>query len=206
MDERVFVYGTLRRGQANHGWLAGARWLGEASLRGAVLHDLGPFPMAVPGDGVVRGELYGLDATTLARLDRLEGHPRLYERRWLALEDGREAWVYLGRPRQVRFVPALPDGRWPPFLLSTFLLSTLPLSTLPLSTLLPALAAPARAADTLALCRAWQGSHGTERILLGNALGAAHHLTKDVRLRESPPDQPVALYRSSDLQQVCRGR
>lgn len=116
MDEPVFVYGTLRRGQANHAWLAGARWLGEASLRGAVLHDLGPFPMAVPGDGLVWGELYGVDAATLARLDHLEGHPRLYERHWLRLEDGRQAWVYLGRPRQVRFVPALPEGRWPPLL------------------------------------------------------------------------------------------
>ncbi len=66
--------------------------------------------------------------------------------------------------------------------------------------------APAAPADTIALCRAWQGSHGLERILLGNALGAAHHLTKNERLRDSPPERPVALYRTTDLQQVCRGR
>ena len=37
----VFVYGTLRRGEHNHHWLEGCRWLGEAELPGAVLHDLG---------------------------------------------------------------------------------------------------------------------------------------------------------------------
>jgi gamma-glutamylcyclotransferase (GGCT)/AIG2-like uncharacterized protein YtfP len=204
MQQRVFVYGTLRRGQANHSWLAGAHWLGEASLRGAVLHDLGPFPMAVPGDGLVLGELYGVDAATLARLDRLEGHPRLYERRWLVLEDGREAWVYLGRPRQVRFVPALPDGRWPP--------GGGPINAAVVRAWAWAVALllipppPAPAADSLALCRAWLQSHGPERVLLGNALGAAHYLTKDVRLRESSAEEPVALYRSSDLQQLCRTR
>jgi gamma-glutamylcyclotransferase (GGCT)/AIG2-like uncharacterized protein YtfP len=204
MQERVFVYGTLRRGQSNHSWLAGAHWLGEASLPGAVLHDLGPFPMAVPGDGRVLGELYGVDAATLARLDRLEGHPRLYERCWLVLEDGRQAWVYLGRPRQVRFVPTLPDGRWPP--------GGGPISVAVVRACVWAAALllipppPAPATDSLALCRAWLASHGPERVLLGNALGAAHYLTKDVRLRESEANQPVALYRSSDLQQLCRGR
>lgn len=108
----VFVYGTLLRGQANHHWLTGAAFLGEASLAGVRLFDLGPFPMAVPGDGLVWGELYGVDDAGLERLDRLEGAPRLYERQWRSLSDGRSAWVYLGRARQVRFVAPIEDGRW----------------------------------------------------------------------------------------------
>lgn len=108
----LFVYGTLRRGEPNHHWLEGCPWLGEAELPGAVLHDLGPFPMAVPGEGRVRGEVYGLIAGALARLDGLEGYPRLYDRQRLPLSDGRLAWVYLGRPRQVRHAPRLPDGVW----------------------------------------------------------------------------------------------
>jgi gamma-glutamylcyclotransferase (GGCT)/AIG2-like uncharacterized protein YtfP len=115
MDEPqqpVFVYGTLKRGQVNHHCLAQARWLGDAELPGLVLHDLGPFPMAVPGDGCIRGELYGVDAEALARLDRLEGCPRLYERQRWSLRDGGLAWVYLGRPHQVPHSPVLPDGIW----------------------------------------------------------------------------------------------
>lgn len=108
----VFVYGTLRQGQPNHPWLAGANPEGEGELPGAVLHDLGPFPMAVEGPGRIHGEVYAVSARCLADLDRLEGHPRLYERQLLRLADGRRAWVYLGQPRQVRHAPVLAAGRW----------------------------------------------------------------------------------------------
>lgn len=110
----VLVYGTLKRGYANHHWLAGAPFLGEGVMVGLALHDLGPFPMAVPSpnNDLLRGELYRVDRPTLAALDRLEGTPRLY-RRWLhSLQGGGEAWVYLGRARQVRHSPQLSDGCW----------------------------------------------------------------------------------------------
>ncbi len=64
-------------------------------------------------------------------------------------------------------------------------------------------AGPGAAGDSLARCNAWQRSHGVERILLANALGAANHLTKRQKLLESPADAPVALYLDSDLQRVC---
>ena len=109
----LFVYGTLKRGLANHQHLAGAPAEGEAVLQGIDLFDLGPFPMAVAGTGRTHGELYRVDATRLAALDRFEGVPRLYERvRW-RLDDGRQAWIYLGRGRQVRHSPRLPGGSWP---------------------------------------------------------------------------------------------
>ena len=123
----VFVYGTLKRGHSNHHWLEGASFVGERQLGGAQLFDLGPFPMAVAvvghvapatGHGAtspaapIHGELYSVSAEGLARLDRLEGCPRLYGRHWLQLLDGSHAWVYLGRPRQVRHARLLADGRW----------------------------------------------------------------------------------------------
>jgi gamma-glutamylcyclotransferase (GGCT)/AIG2-like uncharacterized protein YtfP len=207
----VFVYGTLKRGHGNHHWLAGASFEGEARLPGVVLHDLGPFPMAVAGEGTVTGEVYCVDAAGLARLDRLEGYPRLYDRRPLALADGRSAWVYLGRPHQVRHVGAVADGCWRgPAPGSAVRRSRMNLAvTLLLAggALLAALIAPPSFAfDTLASCNAWRGSGGTARILLGNSLGAAHYLTKKHRLQESPPEAPVALYSESDLQRVCGGR
>jgi gamma-glutamylcyclotransferase (GGCT)/AIG2-like uncharacterized protein YtfP len=120
MPIALFVYGTLMRGQPNHHWLAGARFGGERRLAGVRLYNLGPFPMAVPAGEEqphdhfyrVYGELWWVDAACLERLDGLEGHPRLYERRQLALDHGQLAWVYLGRPRQVRHSPLLAEGRW----------------------------------------------------------------------------------------------
>ena len=108
----MFVYGTLQRGEKNHHWLEGASWQGEAELPGVVLHDLGPFPMAVIGAGLALGEVYAVEGSGLARLDELEGYPRLYDRQVMELVDGRRAWVYLGRPRQVRHAPVLRGGVW----------------------------------------------------------------------------------------------
>ena len=108
----VFVYGTLKRDEKNHHWLEGASWQGEAELPGVVLHDLGPFPMAVIGAGIALGEVYAVEGSGLARLDELEGYPRLYDRQVMELVDGRRAWVYLGRPRQVRHAPVLRGGVW----------------------------------------------------------------------------------------------
>jgi gamma-glutamylcyclotransferase (GGCT)/AIG2-like uncharacterized protein YtfP len=110
----VFVYGTLKRGEQNHHWLEGASWQGEAELSGVLLHDLGPFPMAVIGEGTAIGEVYAVEEPGLARLDELEGYPRLYDRQMLSLNDGRQAWVYLGRPRQVRHAPLVVGGSWHP--------------------------------------------------------------------------------------------
>ncbi|MCT0207546.1 gamma-glutamylcyclotransferase [Synechococcus sp. CS-1332] len=207
----VFVYGTLKRGHGNHHWLAGAPFQGDVELTGVVLHDLGPFPMAVTGEGTVRGEVYAVDAAGLARLDRLEGYPRLYDRRPLPLADGRRAWVYLGRAHQVRHVSAIADGCW----LGPAPGAALRRSQMGLAVMLVAggvallsavLPCPALALDTLASCNAWRGSRGTARILLGNSIGAAHYLTKMQRLQDSSADAPVALYSDSDLQRACGGR
>jgi gamma-glutamylcyclotransferase (GGCT)/AIG2-like uncharacterized protein YtfP len=194
-DSLVFVYGTLKRGHANHHWLAEAPYRGEASLAGAVLHDLGPFPMAIPGEGRIHGEVYAVDPAQLARLDRLEGVPRLYERMERTLDDGRRAWVYLGRPRQVRHVAPISSGLWPR-------LMTLALLLLPLLWVSRA----AAELNTLAACRAWQRSSGDERIRRGNAIGAAHVLTKVRRHQESSEDEPIAHYSVNDLRRVCSTR
>jgi gamma-glutamylcyclotransferase (GGCT)/AIG2-like uncharacterized protein YtfP len=95
--ERVFVYGTLMRGEANHRWLAGARLLAGAARTAACyeLHDLGAFPaLALDGADAVAGELYEVDAHDLDRLDELEGHPAYYVRSAVRLHDGSTAVAY----------------------------------------------------------------------------------------------------------------
>jgi gamma-glutamylcyclotransferase (GGCT)/AIG2-like uncharacterized protein YtfP len=197
--ELVFVYGTLRRGQVNHHWLEGCGFEGEVTMTGLVLHDLGPFPMAVPGDGVVHGELYRLEAMALSALDRLEGYPRLYDRLPRPLDDGRWAWVYVGRPRQVRFSPAFSTGRWPGLRALAVLLALL----------LAGAGGPAALAQSTD-CAAWQRATGDQKVRLGNALGAAHYLTR-LRLLpasagDNPEAQPAVLYATSDLRRLCRQR
>lgn len=111
-SELLLVYGTLKRGHANHHHLGGAIFMGEARLEQLNLHDLGPFPMAVPGAGHVIGELYRVSGESFPALDRLEGVPRLYRRwRWRC-SPGPWLWVYLGSARQVRHARRLVNGRW----------------------------------------------------------------------------------------------
>jgi gamma-glutamylcyclotransferase (GGCT)/AIG2-like uncharacterized protein YtfP len=201
----LFVYGTLKRAHANHHVLAGARFGGAWRMPGLRLHDLGPFPMAVANADTtadsVEGELWWVNARDLERLDRLEGHPRLYERLQRPLASGQMAWVYLGRPKQVRHSPVLPGGRWP-----RHCAPSAATSMLAIALLLAAGFAPALAQAEPQGCRAWRSSHGAERILLGNSLGEAHRLTKDRRLATSPENEPVSLYRQSDLRRLCDGR
>lgn len=187
----LFVYGTLKRGQANHSKLQAARWEGEATLEGACLFDLGPFPMAIGGEGQIQGELYVVPPATLVEMDAFEGVPRLYQRHLLSLADGRQAWVYLGRPHQVRHVKRLPGGKWPAA--AWILLG-----------LLQSVAVQAAAFDTLGACQAWRSSRGVARIELGNSIGEAHYLTKRRAFQESTPEAPVDLYSPMDLQRICR--
>lgn len=101
----IFVYGTLRRGFCNHHYLARAEFLGQAFTRdGFAMYVQAGIPSLVrhqPGE-VTHGELYRVDAATLADLDALEEHPRVYRRELAPVvlaPDGREgaAWIYFAR-------------------------------------------------------------------------------------------------------------
>lgn len=73
----LFVYGTLKRGGSNHGWMEEQRYLGPARTQpGVTLYSLGQYPGLVsePGDREgVEGEVWAVDAAALARLDEFEG-------------------------------------------------------------------------------------------------------------------------------------
>ncbi len=85
---KVFVYGTLKRGGANHDVMVGANgiFLCEAktkALRRLIVEGL-PYLCDGPAeDGhQVEGEIYDIpDARGLARIDELEGNGSFYRRR-----------------------------------------------------------------------------------------------------------------------------
>ncbi len=110
----VFVYGTLLRGERNHGRLERATYLGEvATAEGVELRDLGDYPgMVKAGSGCVQGELYLVDQETLADLDDLEGHPDLFWRTTIRLVDGRLVQAYLIRDRWVGGARTIAGGDW----------------------------------------------------------------------------------------------
>lgn len=109
---RVFVYGSLRRGQVNHCLLAGARYLGMHETHPAyTMLDLGPYPGVISGGRArVLGEVYAIDTTTFARLDRLEGYPLEYDRRLIPTLWG-QSWIYLYR-RAKGTEPRIVSGDW----------------------------------------------------------------------------------------------
>jgi len=73
----IFVYGTLKRGCANHHFLAEQKFVGEArTAPGFRLYNLGGYPgMVAKADdrNGVAGEVWSVDADALVRLDGLEG-------------------------------------------------------------------------------------------------------------------------------------
>ncbi len=109
----IFVYGTLRRGGNKHDLLR-HRTLHEqpALAEGMALFSLGAFPMMIPSDGVVYGELITLQPflhrEIMADLDRLEGYSpqnrdaSLYQRDLIMVHSVdraviQMAWAYVGQ-------------------------------------------------------------------------------------------------------------
>ncbi|EEG79114.1 gamma-glutamylcyclotransferase family protein [Dethiobacter alkaliphilus] len=78
----IFVYGTLLKGRSNHNrFLSTAKFLGEGVINGFTLHHLGSYPgIKRSKKGLVKGEVYKVDAQTLSQIDMLEGEGSLYLR------------------------------------------------------------------------------------------------------------------------------
>jgi gamma-glutamylaminecyclotransferase len=113
-EHLVFTYGTLLQGEVNHHVLAHARFVAEGRTGPCFeLFDLGSFPaMSTGGETVVLGEVYAVDEATLARLDRLEGHPSFYQRTQIRLEGGQEVQTYLMDRNRMHERARISSGDW----------------------------------------------------------------------------------------------
>ena len=108
----VFVYGTLRKGEVNDYLLKTARFLGHHTTEPHYkMVNLGSYPGVVKqGRTRIEGEVYDVDAGTMAALDRLEGYPVDYTRKLIATAWGR-AWIYLYRG-SLRDKTQIASGVW----------------------------------------------------------------------------------------------
>lgn len=120
----IVFYGTLRRGERaflQFDIASRLRFLGECFFSGR-LYDLGEYPGWIPGEGVVRGDLFRAhDEAVLAELDAFEGYDpndldgSIYVREPIRLLDrNAEAFayryngLYAGRP-------LIRTGDWPSY-------------------------------------------------------------------------------------------
>jgi gamma-glutamylaminecyclotransferase len=111
---KVFVYGSLKRGEGNHAVLGSARFVREATTEPrftVVAQETYP-AMIEGGTTAVHGEVFEIDEPMLAALDAFEGHPDYYRRITLALDDGSEAFAYVRNHADVAGRQPIISGRW----------------------------------------------------------------------------------------------
>lgn len=117
----LIVYGTLRRGEPNHGRCrldGGATYLGTTRLQGWVMCSLGPFPAVHPsndpGDGIVVEAYRVHDHTVYDRVDAMERGAG-YDRVEVTVEaDGRTitGTLYIMSRGRLEGCPSVPFGDW----------------------------------------------------------------------------------------------
>ena len=97
---KLIAYGTLMTGEHNHRFCRNAVSIIPCTVTGT-LYDTGyGFPAFMPeGNTSVQAELIEIPLADWADVDRLEGYPRLYDRRLFSctLSDGTTdtGWIYI---------------------------------------------------------------------------------------------------------------
>ena len=97
----IFVYGTLKQGEANHGVMTSAdgKFITTAKLPGYYMVNTPWYPFAAKSDNdddYIEGELYKVPADKLHILDTLEGYPQLYDRDTVSVQD-LDVFIYVNR-------------------------------------------------------------------------------------------------------------
>lgn len=111
MPEHLFVYGTLRRGCANHRQLRAAQYIDRAHTLHPCALYVDDYPYLNPNQpvGPVHGELYRVTPELLTQLDEFEGVPDLYTRARIAITTPDSApilaWTYIRDSSAGRLLP-----------------------------------------------------------------------------------------------------
>ncbi len=113
----VFVYGTLRRGNAGamSSRFPDSQFISDAKVNGS-LYDLGAYPglLLNASDSLVVGEVYEVDDVTLNMLDDFEASSN-YLRKQVEISLGthrRICWAYEPDPEFYSFCTLITSGDW----------------------------------------------------------------------------------------------
>ena len=83
---KLFIYGTIKRGQCRADVMRGQKFLGSVKLVPMYkMFNLGQFPALVKVSGLdngpmIEGELWEVDEDCIRRMDMIEGAPSFYRR------------------------------------------------------------------------------------------------------------------------------
>lgn len=110
---RVFVYGTLKRGQRNSHFMHCAEFLGQhRTEKNYSMYEFENYPAVCPqGSQAIKGEVYHISDRQFKMLDELEWYPRFYQRIEIPTDWG-NAWMYIVKFKLCQGKKQLP-GDWP---------------------------------------------------------------------------------------------
>ena len=92
------AYGTLRKGYGNYAsYLLTATYLGTVTTLEKYRLVVIDYPCLLPFNGEghqVIVDLFDIDASTLKKIDALEEHPMVYQRKKIEMSNGDITWIY----------------------------------------------------------------------------------------------------------------
>ncbi|SDF95652.1 Uncharacterized conserved protein YtfP, gamma-glutamylcyclotransferase (GGCT)/AIG2-like family [Methanolobus vulcani] len=115
---RIFVYGTLKKGDPNHALLDGSHFVCTTrTTDNYIMVDLGAFPGVLKPEDIsqmplstIMGEVYEINEKTLEDLDYYEGE--WYYREEVRLECGFSALMYFLKKIPPMNYKVITDGNW----------------------------------------------------------------------------------------------
>ena len=110
---RVFVYGTLKRGQRNFHYLQATEFVGSYTTEAIfTMYAFGDYPaVCEQGHHAIQGEIYHVSDAQFRSLDELEWYPDFYQRIIIPTHYG-DAWMYIVKAELCQGKELIP-GNWP---------------------------------------------------------------------------------------------
>ena len=116
-QRKVFVYGTLMKGETNHDFLQNATFLDKTVIEGYDMYKVGWYPAIIDGEGLAIGEVYSVPVEDMPSIDSLEGEGSLYEKRCVRITvngvpDFAFVYVYLDDCSDLSKIPSWREHVW----------------------------------------------------------------------------------------------
>lgn len=117
----LFTYGTLMKGERNEFLLDDAKYIGRVvttpNYKLFRIDGNFVFPALIDGGNTaIKGELYEVPMSALAGMDRMEGHPHLYCRKYIDIEGANDyaaiAYFFVDKQSLIENYTEIESGDW----------------------------------------------------------------------------------------------